>query len=1449
MSPILIALIVGAALLVLVFLIVMFVLFRRYLAFRQRVKEMHDMKKDLMAWKNLNGLVRGGNAAHEAKAFLSSKIDQVRDLFAEGMRLLRTGGSARRPWFVVVGEPKSGKTSLFERSGLELRSGVSPETRHESPLVAWLGPRSFTLDVAGRVFFDRWMKGSGAEWNLLVRSIRRRNKRFPLDGIILTIPADALLTDDPALTREKASIIGNELQHLLKVTGLNVPCHVVITKLDLVLGFREYFFWLDEGEKAAAPFGWQNPTPGCEFDERAMTAWLDSLDARLRESMMARFLDPKIMRDPAAVRRVDTAGASVLFPDSLKSIRENLTIYMKRLFGKEAWNGHDQLLLSGVFFTAAEDAGVTISRDFAARCGKTPAEAKMTTESVHHPDGRFIGGLLNDFIFPCRVKASFTSGELFRRQLPGYILAAAIVALGVIWIFAALTERGVTREDLDHLTRYYRGVGKHLKADDYSASPLIDWRDGAAVLLKDDVVRGDQHSTRLTALCQGQMAADEFVRAPFGFLTSSMIWFDGNPDIGARKRRDVASILQTQMVFRPIFTALLARFKDTAESEPFTQRKRNVMFDFLTYNLHSSSDEGDVIDLRETLSYLFPEMPVELVNVLATYYKSEWNKDAGGLPERYCDPRLSAEICEKLVKAFVENWQKLEVYGETLYPTVRSLIRSTDEMRGLMDESLPLATAASEGKTNVVEAVNTWQEKLERVAALRTRIASDLGTLGTLTGEGAAEKVIRDKKVNVWLTTGPLTMAVNDYRNRLDADIEALHDVDERVRSLMRANGENSAFKTPENYASTKAKAEAALAAEEKELRVSLSHLSDSRLLEGMTVAVDPKNPKANASGIRQFEAVGKIADAALAVPSPKNPSDLKTFFDSLENLRKGEEVAAEKLKLVSSLGTNDHEVAVFANNVTTLMRLRARTIREQLIVSYAEFHPHNGIGLQEAVAALANSSDLFGISADLAAETFGDLKPTAAFDPAAAKLCFDVYAEMMTLAGGKNPIELPNKDIIMRAMGEYVDEYVAYWSNFADSRQVPCEDWAAYRRRAAALKPYEVNTLLAVLYRKSASIIGSIPKPCLDARQAKSVQDALATLEARCQMLTPHFSDVCIRQVTNWSLLNAEPTKAYRTLRESPAAVLVADYFAVDAAGAKGNVPWWTTFFDTGLDLVKSDARKLGFTQLKDSRAKFLRFPFCADPVATEVVKADELDEIKDLLESCGFAPAPESTVAKEGDKKGEGAAEKDDGANRIVQKVRTPYRADSRQPANDKKAAVDYFIWGERMHAIVETLRDRESETIWTLALTPFERSQELSDKMYPEMPIANFRYRYGELYVGDQQRGGRVALNSSTDVLIARGTIVDGDIKLKLDAYSSSAESTDVTLSFDGPWAILHLYLLPDGVYDAKEKLYDVPVRVRDRYNLTSVLWVRLKINRAIPKPCEWPTTDTWPDLPLK
>lgn len=1472
---------VGIILGALLSLVVLILFVRRVLRVRRRQAETMSMKKDLMVWKNLNSLVRGGDSTQEAKADLSSRLRQIRDLFANGLQLFRSVGkrTSSVPWFVLVGEPGSGKTSLFARSGLELRASVSPEAMAELPLVGWLGPRAYTLDVSGRTFFDRWLKGSGAEWDAILRCIRRANRKFPLSGIILTIPADALITDDQALTREKASIIGNEIQQLLKVVGMNLPCHVVVTKLDQLVGFREYFAEFTDKESASM-FGWQNPSCEGTFDEGTLEAWLDGMETRLREGLLPRLLNPQVLRDPvASAARVKTAGSAYLFPDSLREICANLMTYLNRIFGKEAWNGHDQLILGGTFFTSAIDAGTCVSREFAA-LGVT---AGATGPCASEGDGRFIGGLLNDFVFARKVAASFTSGELFLRQLPGYAAAVAIAVLGALWLATAVTAPHRMRERLAPSAAYYRSLAERFQKGDVEASPIIGKEgDGRPATFENSPMRGMSDCSRITAFCQALNAANERVFAPPGFIASGAVWFGLDRNLGVRRRKMIFNMMQNHMVFVPLFELMGDRLLQGGD-EPMSVIKREALFDYGEILLGAQPDREHIVNIHSIFLYLFPEMGVDMVGLLSTYYPDTPFLKDNRMLGKLIYSREYGLAQQKGFMDLLDAWYRLDVYGETTYPKLRTTILKGNEFCDLVEETAEQARRLRDGGAAKTDEVIDWEKRLDRLSGLRAslddlfqfiramKISSPASDLAARTGAKIVDKpggtvvnALLDKFV-----TDPFKQSVDAFRERMRVDREDLKRLVVESRPLLKGRGGDAFMSSLNENGDIEYQAlQEAFDAQVKDLNGKLVRINGLRLFDRGEKGGELEYLN-EGTGTGHYEMIGDIANAVRSSRLPDVPKTLPEFFQNLDGLARSEAHAKGLLEGIRGIDTNSAVVVGFLQDVRTIMAARSVLARERLLLKYAELHPHNGDGVGEMVSDLASAQDereVFGISAPLATEVFGDLTPASQFNPGAAETCFKVFEEMMSMVGadkgndGKDEaapmLTLPNRAEIEQALSEYVEDYIDYWGGFGDRLQLKCGDWNAFRKACAELKPYEVNTLLAVVYRKTISFLSSIPARCQSERQKARIAELVTTMDARIQMLTPHFSDVCIRQATNWSLLHDDPTEAYRFLRDCPASVLVGDYFAVDAEGANGNIPWWTTFFDFGLDLLKRDARRAGVERLRRQNALFLRFPFCADPVDRETVKAEDLDDVAQLLVACGFAPVvePPPTVAPAGSDEKAGASRKegdkarDERMNRIASKVRAPYRADSAAPGVSKRKTIDYFTWGERMLSIVETLRDRENETIWTLSLTPLETSLLLNDKHFPVLPIANYRYRYGELTVGGESRNGRVSLLSGAGVQIARGTVEDADIRIRLDAYSEPDDSVAVKLDYPGPWAILRLYLLPDSVYDAKAKAYHVPLIVRDRYNLVSVLWVTLKINRSIPSPTEWPSTSNWPDIPL-
>ena len=179
---------------------------------------------------------------------------QLRERFEEAVATLkqkrRSGHSLYDlPWYVIIGAPGSGKTTALVNSGLkfplEQRCGKGAlrgvgGTRNCD---WWFTDEAVFLDTAGRYTTqDSDAASDSAGWAEFLALLRKYRKRRPVNGVILTISAQDLMTQGRTRPRRRTSrrrAAGwSELNRELHI---QLPVYVMVTKCDLVAGFTEYF--------------------------------------------------------------------------------------------------------------------------------------------------------------------------------------------------------------------------------------------------------------------------------------------------------------------------------------------------------------------------------------------------------------------------------------------------------------------------------------------------------------------------------------------------------------------------------------------------------------------------------------------------------------------------------------------------------------------------------------------------------------------------------------------------------------------------------------------------------------------------------------------------------------------------------------------------------------------------------------------------------------------------------------------------------------------------------------------------------------------------------------------------------------------------------------------------------------------------------------------------------
>jgi len=375
---------------------------------------------------------RRANAAIAEELTKANPADEEGKILADRLKsaiksLRESTGKARnylysRPWYVIIGPPGAGKTTALLNSGLRFPfaeqklQGIGG-TRN---LDFWFADEAVLVDTAGRYTTqdsDETVDASG--WKSLLKLLRKHRPLQPINGVIIAIAADELVRSDCAAIDRHAAAVRRRLAELKQTLELSAPVYLMITKADLLAGFKEYFDDLDiEGRRAV--LGATLPFAAGRARSEELAQAFDRMAQKITDRQAKRLYE-----EPDSQRRSLILG----FPAQLRSLRARL---MRLVDGAFVAGDMPAGTLRGFYFTSGVQQGAPLDRILSSIADVYDAPAQPAASEASGK-AYFLNRLLCEVMF---AESGLVQMEPKARARQRVQLASAI---GAVSLFTVLT--------------------------------------------------------------------------------------------------------------------------------------------------------------------------------------------------------------------------------------------------------------------------------------------------------------------------------------------------------------------------------------------------------------------------------------------------------------------------------------------------------------------------------------------------------------------------------------------------------------------------------------------------------------------------------------------------------------------------------------------------------------------------------------------------------------------------------------------------------------------------------------------------------------------------------------------------------------------------------------------------------------------------------------------------
>ncbi|WP_321800314.1 type VI secretion system membrane subunit TssM [Burkholderia sp. BCC1988] len=327
----------------------------------------------------------------------------------------------------------------------------------ESKAAAALSGASATVSPIRRDTGDRRQEIDRAEWLGFLGMLRRNRPRAPINGALLSIDLAMLASADEQARIAEAAALRARLAELRRELGIRFPVYLLVTKMDRLTGFAEYFGGLT-AESRAQTWGFTLPY-GKE------TVAKEGLRARCHDELrqlagrLADTVDTRLQDEYDSLKRRQLA----VLPEEFSALVGPLVDLVDRVFLDSRYDDTQlHSTLRGVYFTSAQQRDNVVVADRGTVAQRLVSTEENPAVKAVRPEGNqsfFLHDLLTRVVFP---EAHLVTPNLrweYRYRLLRMI-GHALAALLFVWLaFGLRVSFGNNSDYLDVISRKVQALG------------------------------------------------------------------------------------------------------------------------------------------------------------------------------------------------------------------------------------------------------------------------------------------------------------------------------------------------------------------------------------------------------------------------------------------------------------------------------------------------------------------------------------------------------------------------------------------------------------------------------------------------------------------------------------------------------------------------------------------------------------------------------------------------------------------------------------------------------------------------------------------------------------------------------------------------------------------------------------------------------------------------------